>query len=75
MASPDRGRYPSLSAHSKPRSASYAPLLCVQRGERLKAEEQTEAYDSEAMKYLSYVLYPLVIAGAVYQLVYSSYKR
>ena len=47
----------------------------VQRGERLEVEQQTEMYDSEAMGYLSYILYPLVIAGAVYQLLYSSYKR
>ena len=47
----------------------------MQRGERLEVEQQTEMYDSEAMGYLSYILYPLVAAGAVYQLVYSSYKR
>ena len=47
----------------------------MQRGERLEVERQTEKFDSEAMSYLSYILYPLVVAGAVYQLVYSSYKR
>ena len=47
-----------------------------QQGEKLEAEKQTESYDSEAMMKLSYaVLIPLVIGGAVYQLLFSSYKR
>ncbi|GAB1601993.1 cleft lip and palate transmembrane protein 1-like protein [Argonauta hians] len=37
-------------------------------------ERQTNEIDSEAMKYLSYVLYPLCICGAVYSLVYMQYK-
>ena len=40
-----------------------------------EAEKQTESYDSEAVKKLSYVLIPLVLAGAVYQLLFSTYKR
>ena len=36
----------------------------LQRGEKLEAEKQTESYDSEAMKKLSYVLIPLVIGEA-----------
>lgn len=47
----------------------------LQRREKLKGEVETESIDSEAMKKLSYVLYPLVLAGAVYQLLFSSYKR
>lgn len=50
-------------------------IIVLKRGERLKVELETELYDSEAMRYLSYVLFPLVIAGAVYQLLYSRYKR
>lgn len=46
-----------------------------QRGHRAEQEEQTESYDSQAMHYLSYVLYPLVVGGAIYQLVYSSHRR
>ena len=50
-------------------------VVLLQRGGRLKVEQETESYDSEAMRYLSYLLIPLVTAGAVYQLLYSSYKR
>ena len=34
----------------------------------------TEEFDSTAMKYLSYVLYPLCFAGAVYSLLYTPHK-
>ncbi|XP_029647877.1 cleft lip and palate transmembrane protein 1-like protein [Octopus sinensis] len=37
-------------------------------------EKQTNEFDSEAMKYLSYVLYPLCICGAIYSLIYIQYK-
>eukprot|EP00118_Oscarella_pearsei_P001954 m.8995 g.8995 ORF g.8995 m.8995 type:complete len:531 (+) comp21015_c0_seq1:75-1667(+) len=37
-------------------------------------EKETEKWDSEAMKYLSYILYPLLIVGAIYSLVYVKYK-
>ncbi|XP_041375751.1 cleft lip and palate transmembrane protein 1-like protein [Gigantopelta aegis] len=37
-------------------------------------EKETEAYDSQAMKYLSYLLYPLCLAGAVYSLLYVQHK-
>ncbi len=39
-----------------------------------KAEEATEEYDSLAMKYLSYILYPLCIGGAGYSLLYTPHK-
>ena len=39
-----------------------------------KAEQDTEAYDSESMKYLSYLLYPLCFGGAVYSLLYTPHK-
>lgn len=39
-----------------------------------KAEQDTESYDSESMKYLSYVLYPLCIGGAIYSLLYTPHK-
>ena len=39
-----------------------------------KAEEATEEYDSMAMKYLSYILYPLCVGGAVYSLLYTPHK-
>ncbi|XP_064598967.1 lipid scramblase CLPTM1L-like [Liolophura sinensis] len=37
-------------------------------------EKETNQFDSQAMKYLSYVLYPLCLAGAVYSLLYLQYK-
>ena len=43
--------------------------------ERLEEEKATENYDSQAMKYLSILLIPLVLLGAVYCLLYLSYKR
>ncbi|XP_011403233.1 PREDICTED: cleft lip and palate transmembrane protein 1-like protein [Amphimedon queenslandica] len=42
--------------------------------ERLEEEKVTENYDSQAMKYLSILLIPLVLLGAVYCLLYLSYK-
>lgn len=41
----------------------------------LKAELLTKAVDREAMRYLSYVLYPLCICGAAYSLLYQPHKR
>lgn len=39
-----------------------------------ESERRTEEYDTLAMKYLSYLLYPLCIGGAVYALIYLRYK-
>lgn len=38
-------------------------------------EAKTRQYDEESMKYLSYILYPLCICGAVYSLIYQPHKR
>lgn len=40
----------------------------------LKAEQETNDLDKQGMKYLSYVLYPLVIGYAVYSLIYHPHK-
>ena len=40
----------------------------------LEAEQTTEKFDSEAMRYLSYVLAPLLLGGAVYSLLYAPHK-
>lgn len=37
-------------------------------------EKLTEGFDSESMRYLSYLLYPLVICGAIYSLLYTPHK-
>ncbi|XP_026886713.1 cleft lip and palate transmembrane protein 1-like protein isoform X2 [Electrophorus electricus] len=44
-------------------------------GKSDESERRTEEYDSLAMKYLSYLLYPLCVGGAVYALVFVKYKR
>lgn len=38
-------------------------------------EKRTEDVDAQAMKYLSYVLYPLCVCGAIYSLIYQPHKR
>ncbi|XP_012227535.1 lipid scramblase CLPTM1L [Linepithema humile] len=38
------------------------------------AEVKTREFDAESMRYLSYLLYPLVIAGAIYSLFYQPHK-
>lgn len=40
-----------------------------------EAEAKTRQYDQESMRYLSYILYPLCIAGAIYSLIYQPHKR
>ncbi|XP_022920669.2 lipid scramblase CLPTM1L [Onthophagus taurus] len=39
-----------------------------------EAEAKTRQYDEESMKYLSYILYPLCIGGAIYSLLYQPHK-
>lgn len=43
-------------------------------GETSDKEKETQQFDTQAMKYLSYVLYPLCLAGAVYSLLYMPHK-
>ncbi|XP_053982222.1 lipid scramblase CLPTM1L [Hylaeus volcanicus] len=38
------------------------------------AEVRTREFDAESMRYLSYLLYPLVIGGAIYSLLYQPHK-
>ncbi|XP_030378670.1 cleft lip and palate transmembrane protein 1-like protein [Scaptodrosophila lebanonensis] len=38
------------------------------------AERQTEQFDRQGMKYLSYLLYPLCIGGAIYSLIYQPHR-
>lgn len=64
-------------SHSHPHHAllTSSPLHYLQYGECGADEVETGCYDGQAMQYLSYLLYPLVVAGAVYQLLYASYTR
>ena len=43
-------------------------------GEDSKVEATTAELDTVAMKYLSWVLYPLCIGGAIYSLLYTPHK-
>jgi hypothetical protein len=57
---------------TKPKGAWYYwPELDTKQS---KAEQDTKAYDSESMTYLSYILYPLCIGGAIYSLLYTPHK-
>ncbi|KAH8245362.1 hypothetical protein KR032_009504 [Drosophila birchii] len=38
------------------------------------AEQQTNQFDREGMRYLSYLLYPLCLGGAVYSLIYQPHR-
>lgn len=48
----------------------------IQFGKRKEsaAEAKTREYDEESMRYLSFVLYPLCFAGAIYSLIYQPHK-
>jgi len=49
-------------------------LSGISFGEDSKVEANTAELDSVAMKYLSWVLYPLCMGGAVYSLIYTPHK-
>ncbi|KAM7282151.1 hypothetical protein ISCGN_002301 [Ixodes scapularis] len=48
--------------------------LRVQFGTTSDEEKKTNELDSEGMKYLLYILYPLCVGGAIYSLLYQSYR-
>jgi len=49
-------------------------LPSITYGERTDSEKVTEEFDVQAMRYLSYVLYPLLVGVSVYSLVYQPHK-
>ncbi|KAL0279461.1 UNVERIFIED_CONTAM: hypothetical protein PYX00_001010 [Menopon gallinae] len=42
--------------------------------ETLKSEIETNKYDAECMTYISYILYPLCVGGAMYSLLYQQHR-
>lgn len=44
-------------------------------GQLSEKEQLTAKHDIESMRYLSYVMYPLSIGGAIYSLLYVPHKR
>ncbi|CAF0984734.1 unnamed protein product [Adineta steineri] len=56
----------------KVRFNGYKPIITF--GETSKEENDTMMHDSTAMRYLSYLLYPLCIGLAVYSLIYNNHK-
>uniref|UniRef100_S4RR66 Lipid scramblase CLPTM1L n=1 Tax=Petromyzon marinus TaxID=7757 RepID=S4RR66_PETMA len=46
----------------------------VEVGPSSASERKTDEFDSQAMRYLSYALYPLCAGGALYSLLYVSHK-
>lgn len=49
-------------------------LPSISFGEKSDSEKVTEEFDQQAMRYLSYVLYPLLLGVSVYSLVYQPHK-
>ena len=49
-------------------------LPAIKFGVASDKEQETENIDSEAMKYLSYVIWPICLIGAVYSLLYVPHK-
>ncbi|XP_061615998.1 lipid scramblase CLPTM1L isoform X3 [Phyllopteryx taeniolatus] len=46
----------------------------IEFGKLDESERRTGEYDTQAMKYLSYLLYPLCLGGALYALIFLRYK-
>ncbi|CAD6222444.1 GSCOCG00000974001-RA-CDS [Cotesia congregata] len=57
------------------RSGGIIPKLRLQKdGKSHEEESKTRQFDAESMRYLTYLLYPLVISGAIYSLIYQPHK-
>jgi len=50
------------------------PFLTYEDKHSSHAQSETAKYDAEAMRYLSWILYPLVVSYSVYSLIYETHK-
>lgn len=50
------------------------PFISFAQKSKTEGEEETAKYDRQAMVYLSYALYPLLIGYAIYSLLYQDHK-
>lgn len=72
--------YVRTSTHSKIRPSligieiSHPSHGCCQSCRASYSNKQTKQYDADAMRYLSYALYPLVIGYSIYALMYKTHK-
>lgn len=55
------------------RSSAGIPYLSF-KDKASYTQSKTDKYDADAMRYMSYVLYPLVIGYAIYALIYETHK-
>ncbi|XP_036139714.1 cleft lip and palate transmembrane protein 1-like protein isoform X2 [Monomorium pharaonis] len=55
-------------------SGNILPRIRLKTNDIDTAEMKTREFDAESMRYLSYLLYPLVIIGATYSLLYQPHK-
>lgn len=53
---------------------AWLPRIRFKKTPCASVEEKTRKFDAESMKYLSYLLYPLIVGGAVYSLLYQPRK-
>ncbi|XP_068084776.1 lipid scramblase CLPTM1L isoform X2 [Anabrus simplex] len=52
----------------------YIPKLKFTSKGTSLAEQRTQEFDAESMRYLSYLLYPICLIGAIYSLLYEPHK-
>ena len=65
----------TVDTHCYRESVTQHPLLsCLSTPRVSYTKTKTKQYDEEATRYLSYVLYPLVIGYAIYSLVYKTHN-
>jgi len=57
-----------------PLSVRLTHMITAQKLSAQCRQTKTQQYDAEAMRYLGYALYPLVIGYAIYALLYQSHK-